>query len=331
MKRLVGFTLALAALLVTPLGARAQSPTPFVVPAWAFPTSPAPNPPPPVDSVTPMHVPGSVRTFTIAFAKGGYDVADWFPGSHPTMPAPVRYGRRPAARACGFCHLADGAGRPENAVLAGLPVEYIRKQVTAFRDGTRLTANPASSVNSMHVIAKAVSDTEVTIAAEYFAKLRLKRRNRVVETTRVPTTRIEIMLYALHGRGNEPIAGRLIEVPERFDRHELHDPSVVYTTYVPPGSIARGQRLAAAGPSGAATACATCHGPTLLGVGEVPPIAGRAPSYILRQLMNIRTGARHDSASVAMLPVVERLSVDDMVALAAYVGSRPPLDGHRKR
>ena len=62
----------------------------------------------------------------------------------------------------------------------------------------------------------------------------------------------------------------------------------------------------------------------LLGKDAVPPIAGRAPSNILRQLINFRTGARHDSASVTMAPVVETLTVSDMVALAAYVGSRPP-------
>ena len=67
-----------------------------------------------------------------------------------------------------------------------------------------------------------------------------------------------------------------------------------------------------------------CHGADLLGKDAVPPIAGRAPSNILRQLINFRTGARHDSASVTMAPVVAKLTVNDMVALAAYVGSRAP-------
>jgi cytochrome c553 len=132
------------------------------------------------------------------------------------------------------------------------------------------------------------------------------------------------MLFALDGNGTEPIAGRLIEVPESFDRHELRDPGVLYLTYVPPGSIARGRSLATSGPAGAATACATCHGPALLGVGEVPPIAGRSPSNILRQLMNFRTGARHEDGSTTMTPIVAALTVDDMVALAAYVGSLTP-------
>jgi cytochrome c553 len=140
----------------------------------------------------------------------------------------------------------------------------------------------------------------------------------------VPKTRVEGIVYALDGPGTEPIAGRLIEFPDEFERHELRDPTVRYTTYVPPGSGARGARIAREGPAGVATACATCHGPQLLGVGLIPPIAGRSPSYILRQLMNIKAGARHNAGSAPMQAVVEKLSVDDMVALSAYVGALAP-------
>ena len=298
--------------------------TPFVVPSWAFPTSPAPSPAPKPDSVVLHRVPNSGREYTMRQVGNAFDIPDWFPQSHPAMPAAVQYGTRPNARACGYCHLPDGQGRPENGTLAGLPSEYIVKQVRAFRDSTRLAANPASKTNSMHVVATSTSDVDVAIAAEYFSKLPLTRRNVVREVTQVPKTRIEIMLYAYDGNGTEPINDRLIEVPETFERHELRDPTVVYTTYVPVGSVARGRRLATNGTNTPATACATCHGPQLLGKDAVPPIAGRSPSNILRQLMNFRSGARHDSMSITMAPVVERLSVRDMVSLAAYVGSRPP-------
>lgn len=297
---------------------------PFTIPLWAFPTSPAAHPAPVPDSVVPRHVPNATRTFTMAEVQNGYNIPDWFPESHPSMPTPVQYGRKPNGRACAYCHLANGSGRPENGTLAGLPAEYIRKQVASFRDGTRLTANPAANTNSMHVVAKAVTDSDVAIAADYFAKLKLTRRNRVIESARAPKTRIEVMLFALDGAGTEPIDGRLIEVPESFERHELRDPTVLYTTYVAPGTIEHGRRLVAKGPAGPATACAKCHGPALLGVGPVPPIAGRSPSNILRQLMNFRAGARHEEGSATMAPVVEKLTVGDMVALAAYVGSRRP-------
>ncbi len=297
---------------------------PFIVPAWAFPTAPAASPAQKPDSVVLHRVPNAAREYTMRQVGNAFDIPDWFPPSHPQMPAPVQYGTRPNARACGFCHLPDGQGRPENGTLAGLPSEYIVKQVRAFRDSTRLAANPASKTNSMHLVATSTSDADVSIAAEYFSKLKLTRRNIVREVTQVPRTKIEVMLYAYDGAGTEPIDGRLIEVPETFERHELRDPTVVYTTFVPIGSIARGRRLATNGPNTPATACATCHGPQLLGKDAVPPIAGRSPSNLLRQLMNFRTGARHDSLSITMAPVVEKLTERDMVSLAAYVGSRPP-------
>ena len=313
-------------------GLSGQSPAPpgqstetgITVPRWAFPTAPAPNPLPVPDSVRKHYLPQSSRSFTVYEALNAYDIVDWFPGTHPDMPTPVRYGRRPEPRACGYCHLPNGAGRPENATLAGLPADYIARQVTAFRDRTRLAANPASNTNSMHLVATSVTDAEVAEAAMYFSRLRLTRRNRIVETSRVPRTRIAGSLYAYDGAGAEPIAGRLIEVPAALERHELHDPRVVYTTYVPPGALARGRRVAAAGPAGPATACATCHGPRLLGLTIAPPIAGRSPTYLLRQLLNFRSGARHDEGSALMQPVVAGLSVDDMVALAAYVGALAP-------
>lgn len=329
MRAIAWIGICMAATAAAPVAAQ-QASVRFVVPAWAFPTAPAPTPasaPIPAfvpDTVILHHVPGSTRTFTVRHVVDRFDIPDWFPESHPPMPAPVQFGSRPAGWACGFCHLPDGQGRPENATLAGLPAAYIRAQVAAFRDSTRLSANPVASTNSMHLVARAVSERDIALAADYFASLALRRRNRVREVSQVPRTRIAGNLYAYDGEGTEPIAGRLIEVPETLERHELRDPGVEYITYVPRGSIERGRRLAADGPAGVATACATCHGPQLLGVALVPPIAGRSPSYILRQLMNIRTGARHDSASVAMRPVVERLSVDDMVALAAYVGSLAP-------
>ena len=333
----VSASLVVAALITAtacgalPLAAQTAR-APFVVPAWAFPTSAAPNPAPNPDSVVKHRVPHSTRTYTMREVGNAFNIPDWFPDSHPAAPAPVTRGTRPDARACGFCHLPDGQGRPENATLAGLPAEYIVQQVRAFRDSSRLIANPAFNTNSMHLIASSTSDADVEVAARYFAKLPLTRRNHVKEVSEVPRTRIAIMLYAYDGEGTEPINGRLIEVPAEFERHELRDPTVEYTTYVPVGSLARGRRLVKRGPNGMATVCAGCHGPQLLGKGAVPPIAGRSPSNILRQLMNFRTGMRHDSLSVAMAPVVQTLTVPDMVALAAYVGSLPPSGStHRRR
>lgn len=293
---------------------------PFVVPQWAFPTAPPPNPLPVPDSVTPHRVPGARRSFTFAQTLNRYAVADWFPDSHPPMPIAVRSGRAPQPMACGHCHLPDGRGRPENAAISGLPAPYIVAQVKAFADKSRLAANPSSSTNTMHLVAAAVSDDALEEAARYFSAIPFVSRNRVREVDVVPRTRIATILYVRDGDAQEPIAGRLIEMPEDFERHELHDPTVRYVTYVPRGSLTRGRRIVTKGPDGPATACATCHGPDLQGVGLVPGIAGRPPSYLLRQLLNIRSGARHDAATVPMQAVVAKMSVDDMVGVAAWLG-----------
>jgi cytochrome c553 len=59
-------------------------------------------------------------------------------------------------------------------------------------------------------------------------------------------------------------------------------------------------------------------------VESVPGIAGRSPSYLVRQIYDFQQHARAGSAGVLMGPVVERLSHDDMVSLAAYVSSLKP-------
>jgi cytochrome c553 len=77
------------------------------------------------------------------------------------------------------------------------------------------------------------------------------------------------------------------------------------------------------GGNGKTLACATCHGAALQGMGPVPGIGGRSPSYMVRQLHDMQTGARKGSWSDLMKPVVEKLSAEDLVAIAAYVASRP--------
>jgi cytochrome c553 len=56
----------------------------------------------------------------------------------------------------------------------------------------------------------------------------------------------------------------------------------------------------------------------------VPGIAGRSPIYIFRQLNDIQKGMRKGNAVALMVPVVAKLSQDDMIALAAFMASRTP-------
>ena len=60
------------------------------------------------------------------------------------------------------------------------------------------------------------------------------------------------------------------------------------------------------------------------GLGPIPGLAGRSPSYLMRQLFDFKSGARAGAWSALMKPVAERLAIDDMLALAAYAASLPP-------
>ena len=117
---------------------------------------------------------------------------------------------------------------------------------------------------------------------------------------------------------------RIIEITESAERHELRDAAAAFIAYVPPGSIAAGKRIATTLGGAPVRACVTCHGPRLLGVGAVPPIAGRSPSYLFRQLLNFRNGARAASTSAPMQVVAGAMSLDDMIAVTAYAGSLRP-------
>jgi cytochrome c553 len=92
---------------------------------------------------------------------------------------------------------------------------------------------------------------------------------------------------------------------------------------VPPGSIARGAVIAARG-TGAATACESCHGAKLQGMGIIPPLAGRSPTYIARELILFRLGQRSNPEAAPMQLEAAQLTVNDMIAVAAYAGSRKP-------
>ena len=126
------------------------------------------------------------------------------------------------------------------------------------------------------------------------------------------------------GGETEPIAGRIIEVPEDLERFELRDARSHFIAYVPPGSVEQGRQLASTGGNGKAAPCTICHGPELRGVGPIPGLAGRSPSYLVRQLYDFQHGTRAGTWSLLMAPNVIKLALDDMVAFAAYAASLPP-------
>src|SRR5262249_33675292 len=115
------------------------------------------------------------------------------------------------------------------------------------------------------------------------------------------------------------------ETPENPERTEiLRDPRSGFIAYAPTGSVKKGEALVKNG--GARTeACGTCHGADLKGLGPVPGIAGRSPSYLVRQMYDMQTGERHGEWADLMKPVVAKLTDEDLIDIAAYVASLLPL------
>ena len=140
MRRVVSAALGLAALASV---ATAQTQVP---PPWAYTVNPPPasgaKPAPAAGDPAPRTVPGSRVSLTVAQTRDAFNPPDWFPDAHPPMPPSVAHGRKPELRACGFCHLVNGQGRPENASLAGLPAAYKPAGLTArqLADTLRATA-----------------------------------------------------------------------------------------------------------------------------------------------------------------------------------------------
>lgn len=318
-------TLVLASLACT-VTLRAQTMPPFEIPSWAFPL-PAPAPPAPpakVDSVTLRHIEGSTRAFTDAALRDRFNITDWFPETHAPMPNIVAHGRAPAIIACGLCHLADGSGRPENAMLAGLPAAYIRQQLADMKSRGRESAFHGRNgpIDLMRTIADSLTKAEAAEAARYFAGVKARQRSSIVESATVPRTKPQSGLYFPDAAGGEePLGQRLIEMAVDPAQHELRNARAKYVAYVPVGSIARGRKLAT---NGGKLACATCHGAGLKGVGVIPPLAGRSPSYLLRELLAFRSGARYTVQGKPMRDVAATLTIDDMIAAAAYAGSLRP-------
>jgi cytochrome c553 len=274
----------------------------------------------------PKHLTGSELEFTLAQIRDGFGPADWFPGDHPKMPEIVAHGRRPDVRACALCHYPNGKGRAENAPIAGYPVAYFIQQMNDFRSGNRKSAESRkANTNAMIGIAKAMTDEEIKATAEYFESMPWTQWIKVVETDTVPKTRISGGLFlALDGSEKEPIGKRIIEVPESTEATETYrNPRSGFIAYAPTGSVKRGEALVTAG-AGKTLACGTCHGADLKGLGPVPGIAGRSPSYLVRQMYDMQASARKGVWTPLMTKVVSKLSEDDMLDIAAYTASLKP-------
>ncbi len=307
------------------------------LPRWAYSVLPVPSAssnhaasgatPPAMPSNDPVeHVAGSTAAYTRKEIASLQVVPDWFPDMHPPMPEVVAHGRAPSLGACGHCHLPTGMGRPENQSVAGLPREYMLQQIADFRSGARRSSEPhMASVNNMILASKTMTPDEAEAAVTYFAALKPYKWIRVVETDRVPLTKIQsLMMVVTDPDKTEPVGERVIEVSEDQEQTELRNPKSGFVAYIPKGSLELGEALVKTGGNGETIACRTCHGANLKGTGNVPSIAGRSPSQMTRQLIDFQRGARNGAGAALMKGPVAKLTLHDIVAITGYLASLEP-------
>jgi cytochrome c553 len=193
-----------------------------------------------------------------------------------------------------------------------------------FKSGARKTSVAGRNPGLMVDTARAITNEEIEAAASYFSALMPRSAIKIVEAANAPKTRVvDWHLAVALTAGTEPLGRRIIEVPENLEQFERRDGRSRWVGYVPLGSVQRGHELATSG-GGKTVACGACHGPDLKGLGPIPGIAGRSPSYLVRQLYDFRAGVRGGAMSALMKPAVEKLSMDDMISLAAYTSSLDP-------
>jgi len=239
------------------------------------------------------------------------------------MPEIVSAGHKPAVEGCGGCHLVTGTGVPSTAALAGLPRTYILEQIAAFRDDER-GVSTVPTLQTMPGEVRSLDDADAQLAADYFSKMKFVSHTRVVETATVPKAHWNYFVLRPDRDGARELLGeRIIETPSDFQDYVANDDRGSFIAYVPPGSIARGGMIAAKGVHGG-QACESCHGGDLQGVGDIPPLAGRSPTYIVRELILFQTRQRTNPAAAPMQLEATHLTVPEMIDVAAYAASRKP-------
>ncbi|MBV9508624.1 MAG: cytochrome C [Acidobacteriia bacterium] len=289
-------------------------------PSWAF-LAPDKEQPAVAERNGEIHIPGSKKAYTEKQIDDLTNPPDWVPEEHGQVPKVVAGAPGSTGLACGSCHLMTGQGHPESADLAGLPVEYLVRQMMDFKNGTRIDAA------RMNTIAKVTSEEDVRRAAEWFAALKPAAWVRVMESQTVPKSYVSTkgrMRLPLPDGGTEPLGDRIIELPQDPSRATSRDPHSGFVAYVPPGSLEKGKRLVTTGGAGKTINCTICHGDDLKGLGDVPRIAGLHPIYIVRQLYGFKGNEYTGTSAALMKKVVAGLNEDDMISIAAYAASVAP-------
>lgn len=273
------------------------------------------------DKIELKSLPDSEKQYSEDQINDFFDVPDWYPQSHPEMPEVVKHGAKPDVFACASCHLTSGSGHPESASLAGLPADYIYRQLKAYQQFQR-----PSLIGTMISIARGMTDEQMIQAANYFAALPPRKVQEVIEVNEVPKTYVNdrFMRLELNGTlaGKEPIGERVITVPRDEYRVKARDPFEIFITYVPAGYMELGKKLVSQGGNGA-TPCTSCHGVDLKGTPVAPPIAGQHASYLVSQLRAYKEGIRRGEADPGgiMANNLKYFKDREILAAAAYIAS----------
>jgi cytochrome c553 len=291
-------------------------------PSWAYPVADKEQPAPPPDN-EPKRVPNSALTYLYKEIDNLFEPPVWFPEHNVGMPRVVQNGAAPNVRACAACHLTSGQGHPESGHIAGLPVAYFKRQINDYRSGNRV--DPVW----MTKMSQALSDQDVAAAAQWFSTIKPIPWVKIVETESIPKSYFNKSRkrLTLPSGGTEPLGNRIAEFPQDEARVLNRDPYAGFVAYVPKGSIAHGESLVNTGQHAGqnkSVACASCHGSTLQGAGDVPRIAGVSPLYTVRQMFAFKNNHRKGEHAAQMQAVVNNLSETDITAIAAYLATLTP-------
>lgn len=139
--------------------------------------------------------------------------------------------------------------------------------------------------------------------------------------------------YKQSGRNNpvmQPIAAALSieEMAAVAAYYAQRDGEVEPDSSAAPEALVEGERLALRGAwDDNVPACVSCHGPGGKGVGEsFPALAGQHAGYLKSQFMAWKDGSRSNDPNELMKVVADRLSEEQIDAVAAYFASQPAAD-----
>lgn len=164
---------------------------------------------------------------------------------------------------CAACHGASGEGSVDGEYprLAGLPANYLARQLRDFKSRKRLNIPMVPYTNE-----RELPEADIFAVTAYLSSLQLPNKIKALDEAEIQASGFDAL-------------GR------------LHESRAVVNIPRYPGNVDAGKRFYR-------KECATCHGQAAEGKldGSVPPLVGQRSEYVLRQITHFRKGERlHDS------------------------------------